>query len=146
MTCKALAERYSRHLGRSLDAMKEVRPPHNSPDSHATTGDHGMKSRSLLAPGGCDGGRHQCLVPGHAGPSRDILETYLFSDKVLSGNFTCLGHEAALARPGAGREIVALEPFFELYRSQAMMISGAFMSAALQWKVRNSSRHCIEGM
>jgi len=32
-----------------------------------------------------------------------------------------VSREAALARPGAGREIVALEPFFELYRSQAMI-------------------------
>ena len=128
MTCKALAERYSRHLGRSLDAMKEVRRSHNSHGSHATTDEV-----PLVAPGGCDGGRHQCLVPGHAGRSRDILETFwrqIFSQTMcfLVIPRVSVSREAALARPGAGREIVALEPFFELYRSQAMMISGAFMS------------------
>eukprot|EP00435_Cladocopium_sp_Y103_P073024 s1156_g42.t1 len=84
---EALAERYSRHLGRSLDAMKEV----------AVT--------------------------------------------VGATNALFLAMQAALARPGAGRQIVALEPFFELYRSQARGLNAEFRSVALRF---DEAKRCFE--
>eukprot|EP00931_Biecheleriopsis_adriatica_P027977 TRINITY_DN16735_c0_g2_i1.p1 TRINITY_DN16735_c0_g2~~TRINITY_DN16735_c0_g2_i1.p1 ORF type:complete len:755 (-),score=122.16 TRINITY_DN16735_c0_g2_i1:173-2437(-) len=85
---EVLAERYSHHLGRPLDAMQEV----------AVT--------------------------------------------VGATNGLFLAMQAALSRSGPGaRQIVALEPFFELYRSQANGLNAEFCSVPLRF---DADKHCFE--
>eukprot|EP00440_Ansanella_granifera_P073377 gb/GFBE01079623.1/.p1 GENE.gb/GFBE01079623.1/~~gb/GFBE01079623.1/.p1 ORF type:complete len:603 (+),score=128.52 gb/GFBE01079623.1/:1-1809(+) len=81
---EVLAERYSSHLGRQLDAMQEVA---------VTVG-------------------------------------------ATNGLFLAL--QAALSRPGV-KQIVALEPFFELYRSQANALGAEFCSVPLQFDAETHS-------
>ncbi|CAE7827715.1 ccbl [Symbiodinium sp. CCMP2592] len=84
---EVLAERYSGHLGRPLDALKEV----------AVT--------------------------------------------VGATNALFLAMQAALSRSPEAREIVALEPFFELYRSQAHGLGADFRSVPLRF---DEAKHSFE--
>ena len=59
---QALAERYSGHLGRPLDAMKEA-----TKDSSLCALPSERPGMLAFASGRCDRGCYQCFVLGHAG-------------------------------------------------------------------------------
>lgn len=96
-----LAERYSGHLGRSLDPMREV-------------------AVTVGATGGLFLALHAALSRGRAGTAAE--------SRMSSGS-----------QAAAPREVVALEPFFELYRSQAQGLGAKLRTVPLRFDARSRS-------